>query len=157
MNDLERFIEKSELVGSENLVLSNDEFSMLLKKERFDYVDVPSFNLKKDIRAGEEGIGTALVEVDYGIAETGTVVVDSCEENKRLATCLAEKLLVVMPLSKLVSTLNHVADFLEERTSDMGGYVAFITGASRTADIERVLTVGVHGPKEMTVYILNDL
>jgi L-lactate dehydrogenase complex protein LldG len=157
MNDLEQFLDKSAAVGNENILLSKDEFAHLLKQESFEYVDAPTFKMVKDIRAGEEGILNALIEVDYAIAETGTVVVDSCNENKRLASCLAEKLLAVVPLSKLVSTLNDVADFIEERTTDMGGYVAFITGASRTADIERVLTVGVHGPKEMTVYILNDL
>ena len=157
MNDLEQFLDKSALVGNENLILSKEAFAKVLKQESFEYIDVPSFKLLKDIRAGEEGITSAIVEVDYAIAETGTVVVDSCNENKRLATCLAEKLLAVLPLSKLVATLNDVADFIEDRTTDMGGYVAFTTGASRTADIERVLTVGVHGPKEMTVYILNDM
>ena len=157
MNDLEQFLDKSALVGNENLILSKEAFAKVLKQESFEYIDVPSFKLLKDIRAGEEGITSAIVEVDYAIAETGTVVVDSCNENKRLATCLAEKLLAVLPLSKLVASLNDVADFIEDRTTDMGGYVAFTTGASRTADIERVLTVGVHGPKEMTVYILNDM
>ncbi|MBN2598622.1 lactate utilization protein [Labilibaculum sp.] len=157
MNNLEFFLDKSALVGNDNQILSSEEFKNLLQKESFEYIDVPSFNQLKDMQAGEAGIKNALVEVDYAIAETGTVVIDSCNENKRLATCLAEKLFVVMPLSKLVASLNDVADFIEERTSDMGGYVAFITGASRTADIERVLTVGVHGPKEMTVYIVNDL
>jgi L-lactate dehydrogenase complex protein LldG len=157
MNNLELFLEKSALVGNENQILSSVEFERILSKESFEYIDVPSFNQLKDIQAGEAGIANALVEVDYAIAETGTVVIDSLNENKRLATCLAEKLFVVMPISKLLARLNDVADFIEERTTDMGGYVAFITGASRTADIERVLTVGVHGPKLMTVYILNDL
>ncbi|MRT92592.1 lactate utilization protein [Ancylomarina sp. 16SWW S1-10-2] len=157
MSELDFFLDKSKLVGNDNQILSSTEFLTFLEKEDFEYVNVPSFNQLKDVQAGEAGIKNALVELDYAIAETGTVVIDSLNENKRLATCLAEKLFVVMPKSKLVSRLNDVADFIEERTSDMGGYVAFITGASRTADIERVLTVGVHGPKEMTVIILNDL
>ncbi|WP_372751500.1 lactate utilization protein C [Labilibaculum sp.] len=157
MSELDFFLDKSKLVGNNNQILSSTEFSNFLIEEKFEYVNVPSFNQLKDIQAGEAGFKNALVELDYAIAETGTVVIDSLNENKRLATCLAEKLFVVMPQSKLVSRLNDVADFLEERTSDMGGYVAFITGASRTADIERVLTVGVHGPKEMTVIVVNDL
>lgn len=157
MDKLKSFIDKSTLVGNENHILSSDEFRDYLSKEKFEYMDVPSFSQFKDVRAGEKGIANAFIEADYAIAETGTVVIDSYNENKRLASCLAEKLFVVIPISKLVASLNDVADFIEERTANMGGYVAFITGASRTADIERVLTVGVHGPKEMAVYILNDL
>ena len=97
------------------------------------------------------------MEAEFAIVETGSVVIDSSNENLRLATCLAEKLIVVFPLSKLVASMHDVAEFLQERTSGVNGYVAFITGASRTADIERVLTIGVHGPKEMTIIILNDL
>ncbi|MBI9066413.1 MAG: lactate utilization protein [Salinivirgaceae bacterium] len=154
---LDQFLEKSALVGNENRIMKMADFKNEFKKGDFEYINAPGFQLFFDIRAGEKGIRSALVEADFAIAETGSVVIDSSNENLRLATCLAEKLVVVFPLSKLVDSLHDVAEFLEERTSGMGGYVAFITGASRTADIERVLTVGVHGPKEMTVIIINDL
>jgi len=42
------------------------------------------------------------------------------------------------------------------RIPDAPGYVAFVTGASRTADIERVLAIGVHGPLEMHILLLED-
>ncbi|MFA8433324.1 MAG: lactate utilization protein C [Marinifilaceae bacterium] len=154
---LEQFLEKSEAVGNENILLSAEAFQKTIQEMSFEYIDLPAFQITKDVKAGEKGIAAALVEVDFGIAETGSVVADSKNENKRLATCLAEKLVVMLPLSKVVPQLHHVAAFMEERTASDGGYVAFITGASRTADIERVLTVGVHGPKEMVVYIVNDL
>lgn len=154
---LDQFLDKSALVGNENRIMKKSDFNKEFKKEDFEYIHVPSFGLSNDIQAGEEGIRSALVEADMAIAETGSVVIDSSNENLRLATCLAEKLIVIFPLSKLVASMHHVAEFLDERTSGSAGYVAFITGASRTADIERVLTVGVHGPKEMAVIILNDL
>ena len=157
MKLLEQFLEKSTLVGNENRLVTTVDFQNDFKREDFEYIHLPSLNIFLDKQAGEAGIRRALIEADYAIAETGSVVIDSCNENLRLASCLAEKLDVILPLSKLVESMHDVTDFLEERTSGSGGYVAFITGASRTADIERVLTVGVHGPKEMTVIILNDL
>jgi L-lactate dehydrogenase complex protein LldG len=157
MKLLDQFLEKSTLVGNENRIMKMADFQKEFKKEDFEYIHMPSFNKSLDIRAGEAGIKRALIEADFAIGETGSVVIDSCNENLRLASCLAEKLHVIFPLSKLVDSMHDVTDFLEERTSGSGGYVAFITGASRTADIERVLTVGVHGPKVMTVIILNDL
>ncbi|MGZ2370297.1 LutC/YkgG family protein [Ancylomarina sp. YFZ004] len=157
MKLLDHFLEKSALVGNENRIMKMADFQNEFNKDQFEYIHVPSFDLSVECRAGEAGIGRALIEADFAIGETGSVVIDSCNENLRLASCLAEKLDVIFPLSKLVASMHDVAGFLEERTSGSGGYVAFITGASRTADIERVLTVGVHGPKEMTVIILNDL
>lgn len=157
MTLLDQFLEKSTLVGNENRIMKVDDFKKEFRKDDFEYTNVPSFNLSLDTQAGEDGIRNALVEAEFAISETGSVVIDSSNENLRLATCLAEKLVVVFPFSKLVASMHDVAEFLEERTSGESGYVAFITGASRTADIERVLTIGVHGPKEMTVIILNDL
>ena len=157
MKLLDQFLEKSTLVGNENLIMNMVDFQKEFNKDNFEYIHVPSLNLSLECCAGQEGISRALLQADFAIAETGSVVIDSCNENLRLASCLADKLDVIIPLSKLVDKTNDVSHFLEERTSDIGGYVAFITGASRTADIERVLTVGVHGPKKMTVIIINDL
>jgi len=154
---LDQFLEKSALVGNENRIMNVAFFKNEFTIKDFEYTHFPSLDLFFDTQTKEDGLRNALVEAEFAIAETGSVVIDSYNENLRLATCLAEKLVVVVPLSKLVAGMHDVAEFLEERTSNEGAYVAFITGASRTADIERVLTIGVHGPKEMTVIIINDL
>jgi len=154
---LEQFLDKSAAVGNENVLLTKKELQEKIKDKSFEYMYLPMFKQLVDVKAGEAGIDNAIVEVDLALAETGSVVIESKNENKRLATCLAEKLYVMIPLSRLVKQLEEVADFLEEHTQSEGGYVAFITGASRTADIERVLTVGVHGPKEMVAFIVTDL
>jgi L-lactate dehydrogenase complex protein LldG len=151
------FEEKSIAVGNKNISITLSELEKQIEKINFSYSYLPCLNILKDTKTGEKGIDNAIVEVDYAIAETGSVVIDSKDENKRLATCLANKLYAVLPLSKIKENLHDLADFLEEKTCLDGGYIAFITGASRTADIERVLTVGVHGPIEMTVFIITDL
>ena len=159
MELLNRFISFSELVGNVNSVIPASEIEHVLEKDstRLRYVNAARFGLERlqpDI--DEKGIDEAVVAADYAIAETGTVVIDSADEKLRLATCLAEKLTVIIEASRVKETLEDIVPFLEERSTKENAYIAFITGASRTADIERVLTIGVHGPKEMWIIIVGD-
>lgn len=159
MDRIDRFISYSELVGNVNTIIPAAEIEQKVGKGRAQkrYVKAHRFGLEPlqpDI--DEKGIDEAVVEADYAIAETGTVVLDSADEKLRLATCLAEKLTVLVENSRVKEKLEDIVDFLEERSRKENGYIAFITGASRTADIERVLTIGVHGPREMRVIIVED-
>ena len=99
---------------------------------------------------------TALTLADWGIAETGSLVLDSRSEDLRLATMLAETHVAVLPLSRLQPDSLALEAEMRRRMASPPSYLAFITGASRTADIERVLTIGVHGPQELHVLILED-
>jgi L-lactate dehydrogenase complex protein LldG len=94
---------------------------------------------------------------DFAIAETGTFVVNSVDEKIRLATSLSEHLFLVVKKSNIVSSLEDIANYMNSECSKENSYIAFISGASRTADIERVLTIGVHGPVALTAIILSDL
>jgi L-lactate dehydrogenase complex protein LldG len=102
-------------------------------------------------------IHTSLTPVDWGIAETGTLVLDSTSEDVRIATMLAETHVAVLPISKIkldsASIENELNAILK---MDASLYYAFITGASRTADIERVLAIGVHGPQELHILIMEE-
>jgi len=103
------------------------------------------------------GIHTALTSAQWGIAETGTLVLNSLSEDMRIATMLAEIHVAILPVEKIrpdAESLAHELSAVFE--SDTPSYTAFITGASRTSDIERVLTVGVHGPRELHILIVGD-
>ncbi len=91
-----------------------------------------------------------------GIAETGTFVLDSRSEELRLATMICEVHVCVVPRSVIRETSYEVESDLRALCKDFPAYVAFVTGASRTADIERVLAIGVHGPLELHILILED-
>jgi L-lactate dehydrogenase complex protein LldG len=101
-------------------------------------------------------IHTALTGADWAIAETGTLVLDSASEDLRIATMLSETQVAWIPASRIVPEAAALSDYLVEKMKSPPGYLSFITGASRTADIERVLAIGVHGPQELHLLILEE-
>jgi L-lactate dehydrogenase complex protein LldG len=109
-----------------------------------------------NLRAHLSGIDIGLTYVDFGIADTGTLVIESSDEETRLATMISEIHVAVLPRSRLRETSYDVEAELREIMGQASNYTAFITGASRTADIERVLALGVHGPLELHILIWED-
>lgn len=102
------------------------------------------------------GIDIGLTYADFGIADTGTLVIDSSSEETRLATMISEIHIAVLPLSRLRASSYALETELQGAMAKAPNYMAFITGASRTADIERVLALGVHGPLELHILILEE-
>lgn len=106
------------------------------------------------LRAQAEGWHTALTVVDGGIAATGSLLLDSTAEAVRLATMLAETHVALLPAEHIRPDAQAWADELDATLkAGAPSYTAFITGASRTADIERVLAIGVHGPQALHILI----
>ena len=104
-------------------------------------------------RLGAEHVGVA--RAARGIAETGTCVVVTDDEETRLATMLPETSLLILRVADIVPTLPDMAPFLRECQADGKiSYTSFITGPSRTADIERVSAIGVHGPLDVHIILV---
>jgi len=109
-----------------------------------------------------EHLRTAAVEAAAGItganfalADTGTVVLDSTDEALRLASTLPPCHFVILdPRKILADGLAAVGPLRVLHQRQSPDFIAFITGPSRTADIERVLTIGVHGPRELHILLL---
>jgi L-lactate dehydrogenase complex protein LldG len=112
--------------------------------------------LTENLRSRANDLYTGFTRADYGIAETGSLVLDSTSEDLRLATMLSEVHVVVLPKANLVPDSLALQETLAGRFRRPPCYMSFITGASRTADIERVLTIGVHGPQELHLLLLEE-
>ena len=113
--------------------------------------------IKPPLRSHANEIHTALTPVDWGIAETGTLVLDSSSEDVRIATMLSETHVALLPVSKIKPDVTALENEINAvLKADGSSYYAFITGASRTADIERVLAIGVHGPQELHILIMEE-
>jgi L-lactate dehydrogenase complex protein LldG len=102
---------------------------------------------KHEMALCDLGITTA----DYLLPETGTLVLTSSVEKPRGVSLLPRIHLAIVTPEMLRADLHQV--FAEARNSH---YLVFITGPSRTADIELTVTLGVHGPKNLFVWMLGN-
>jgi L-lactate dehydrogenase complex protein LldG len=88
--------------------------------------------------------------VDIALPETGTLLLRSSPDRPRVVSLLPRVHLVLLRPEALRADLHQA--FAEVKKD---GYVVLVTGPSRTADIELTLTLGVHGPKSLYVWLLD--
>lgn len=110
--------------------------------------------IDKGLREHLAGIDIGLTMCQGGIAQTGTLVMNSNCEDTRLATMISEIHVALVRESDIADKIYDQEGLLSELMAANPSYTAFITGPSRTADIERVLALGVHGPLELHILIL---
>ena len=107
-----------------------------------------------DIATHAETADIGISGVEFGIAETGSVFQDGGAIATRLVTILPPLHVVFLPSANIVPGITEAFDIISQ--SFDRGYVGFITGPSRTADIERVLTIGVHGPSRFAIIAVDE-
>ncbi len=107
-------------------------------------------------RAAEATLG--ITGADYAIAETGTLVLIAAEGRGRSISALPPVHVAVVETERLVSSMEEFLALKSEKEGNdipgLDNYISFITGPSRTGDIELALTIGVHGPRELHVVLL---
>lgn len=111
------------------------------------------FTDRDELRAACATADLGISSADYALADTGTLVMISSAKEARMVSLLPPVHLAIIPRDRLLSGLDDLFTVLPqpaEQTSSM----VFITGPSRTADIEQILVRGVHGPGEIHVVIV---
>ena len=104
-----------------------------------------------------ERCDAGISECDLLIAQTGTVVVTSRTSGGRALSCLPPHHVVIARRSQLVADLPTAFERLQQKFgSQFPSMISFVTGPSRTGDIERILVLGAHGPKRLTIFCLPD-
>lgn len=104
---------------------------------------------RPELFACDAGLTTA----QWGIAETGTLVLESAHERHRLASLVPPLHIALLRTSRICDTLGEALGRVQSTESSV---VTFITGPSRTADIELTLVIGVHGPQALHVVLIED-
>jgi L-lactate dehydrogenase complex protein LldG len=109
--------------------------------------------LPDDLFNYDVGITTA----QAAIAETGTLVLEAESERHRLVSLLPPVHIAIVYARDIVLTIGDaLRHFHRDDPREMSRAITFITGPSRTADIELTLTIGVHGPKELYVIVIDN-
>ena len=107
----------------------------------------------EDPAADVADVPLAVVRGEMGIAESGSVLVSEHALGDRVVTMLCRRLVQVVAADDVVDRLEDAAAWLAARAGQPG-FASLMTGPSRTADIERSLTIGVQGPDEVDVIVL---
>jgi len=110
--------------------------------------------LRVDVGAARGEDSTGLSWASAAVAETGTLVVASAPASPTTLAFLPDTHLVVVDAANVVATYEEALALLA--APPMPRVLNFITGASRTADIGGRVVMGAHGPRRLTVFLLNE-
>jgi L-lactate dehydrogenase complex protein LldG len=168
-----------EFVFARNLVGVNGKFSFcenqrellaalstLYQEQKWDNVYAP----EKDIRnyLGMAGIPchddpekiksiqAGITGCEYLIARSGSILVSSAQTLSRRVIAHSPQHIVIAKTSQIVDEMKHGIEGIRNKYDRLPGTITAITGPSRTADIEKTLVLGAHGPEELYVFLVND-
>ena len=112
----------------------------------------PGLSGPRELRAALLSAHLGLTTADFGIAETGSLLVSASRTRPRAVSLLPPLHVALLKTNQLVDTLGQALERFS--TEGMPSTLHSITGPSRTSDIENDLTIGVHGPAAVEVILL---
>ena len=131
-NDLDKTIK--ELYPDEKQIASNVEFCSVGNFDANSYEDVHKLG----------DIDLAVVKGNFAVAENGAIWMKNKDNRHRALYFIAQNIIIVIDEKDI---LNNMHEAYEKISFDEKGYGVFISGPSKTADIEQSLVIGAHGPK----------
>ena len=144
------FRENALSIGAEVTELTNNtNIEHILSEQYPDAVDFRKKENQKKYGAGcanekLETLKSIILKGRFGVAENGAVWLDESNFPNRLIPFITEHLILLLPKKNLVSTMHEAYKLITKTDYDFG---VFISGPSKTADIEQSLVYGAHGAK----------
>lgn len=140
------------------------QLNSLVKKMDWQKVYCLEDDLLKEagLQLSDRIVKTGLADCDVSItgceclvARTGTIVMSSAQESGRSTSVYAPVHICIAYSDQLVYDVKDALQLVKEKYSNaIPSLITFATGPSRTADIEKTLVVGVHGPKEVYLFLV---
>ncbi|MGY8999067.1 MAG: LutC/YkgG family protein [Rhodospirillales bacterium] len=127
---------------------------------KVNWLSQPTLTRKTGI--AEEPDQVSLTVAFAGIAETGTLVLHAAPENPTTLNFLPETNIVLLPRSRIVGNYEAAwqrlrKELVEQTITKIPRAINWITGPSRTGDIEQKIQLGIHGPRRLHIIIVNEV
>lgn len=101
-------------------------------------------------------VEAAVTGCEFLIARTGSVLISSAQGSGRRAFGHAPVHVVISRTTQLVSEIADSLAGIKAKYGEIPSQISMLTGPSRTADIEKTIVLGAHGPRDLYVFLLND-
>ena len=102
-----------------------------------------------------DGCDVAITLCDHLIARTGTIVLSTNQLSGRTSSVYAPIHICIAYTHQLVFDISDSLQLFKNEEAHLPSMISYATGPSRTADIEKTLVVGVHGPKEVYCFLVD--
>ena len=149
-----QFVEASKAVGAHVLIAQAGESLDSIVRRAYPEAKVIASNIADTVEEAQQLNGTdvGVVRGQIGVAENGCVWIPQSMRQK--AVCfIVEQLVIVLPKSGIVDNMHQAYDCIQMPTTGLG---CFISGPSKTADIEQALVMGAQAARDVTVVITQD-
>jgi len=122
----------------------------------YQSLDWASAGVEMEVRPAQGSDKVGVTGSFCAIAETGTLVTLSGEMSPATTSLLPETHIAVLRTSRIVKTMEDAWSLVRQEVGNLPRQVNFISGPSRTADIEMTLVYGAHGPFRVHVILVTD-
>ena len=149
------FTEESELFENLRLFLEHYNKKSIICREPEIQARLLHYSAKfsEEVKSEKE-VEVAVTGCEFLIARTGSVLMSSAREGGRQIFASPQVHVVIAKKEQLVQTPDEAYKGVVKKSGrNLPSQITLITGPSRTADIEKVLTLGAHGPKELHVFL----
>jgi L-lactate dehydrogenase complex protein LldG len=103
-----------------------------------------------------ESCDASITGCEFLVARTGTIVMSAAEQSGRTVSVYAPVHICIAYTNQLVFDIKDALQAIKEKyTTSIPSFITFASGPSRTADIEKTLVTGVHGPKEVYLFLVD--
>ena len=145
----------SELVSQLNALITQQQWNKIYcREEKLKEILLQNqFDNFSDV--GLKDCDVSITTCEALVARTGSIVMSTAQQSGRTVSVYAPIHICIAYTNQLVYDVKEALQFVKEKYGDkLPSLITFATGPSRTADIEKTLVVGVHGPKEVYLFLV---